>query len=144
MLYPGTEAYDWAKKEGLITAKTWDDWLTPEGLHNTVVGTHDLSAKEIVDFCNYARRDYYLRPAYMVMKAKNILRHPSELKRTLKAFLTFYKHLFSKESKANTSKFKTRLAPYREVTTGIIKDKTSDSAVNKSSETKVIRKEPVA
>ena len=144
MLYPGTEAYDWAKKDGLITAKTWDDWLTPEGLHNTVVGTHDLSAKEIVDFCNYARRDYYLRPAYMVMKAKNILRHPSELKRTLKAFLTFYKHLFSKESKANTSKFKTRLAPNRNLTTGIIKDKSSESVVNKSSETKVIRKETVA
>jgi len=108
MLYPGTEAYDWAKKEGLITAKTWDDWLTPEGLHNTVVGTHDLSAEEIVDFCNYARREYYLRPAYFYMKAKNIIRHPSELRRTLKAFFTFYKHLFGKESKENKSKFKSR------------------------------------
>ncbi len=47
MLYPGTEAYDWAKKEGLITAKTWDDWLTPDGLHNTVVGTHDLQRRKL-------------------------------------------------------------------------------------------------
>ncbi len=43
------------------------------------------------------------------MKAKNIVKHPSELRRTLKAFLTFYKHLFSKESKINRSKFKSRL-----------------------------------
>ncbi len=109
MLYPGTEAYEWAKKEGLITAKTWDDWLTPEGMHNTVVGTHDLSAEEIVDFCNYARREYYLRPAYFLMKAKNIIKHPSELRRTLKAFFTFYKHLFSKDSKKNKTKFKSRI-----------------------------------
>ena len=89
MLYPGTEAYEWAKNENLITAKTWDDWLTPEGLHNTVVGTHDLSAQEIVDFCNYARREYYLRPAYFVMKTKNIIKHPSELKTNIKSILYF-------------------------------------------------------
>ena len=110
MIYPGTEAYDWAKKENLITANSFDEWLTPEGLHNTVVGTHDLSAQEIVDFCNYARREYYLRPAYMFMKAKTILTHPSELKRTVKAFLTFYKHLFNKENKKNKEKFETKLA----------------------------------
>jgi len=109
MIYPGTEAYDWAKKEGLITAQSFDEWLTPEGLHNTVVGTHDLSPQEIVDFCNYARRDYYLRPAYFVMKLRNVATHPSEWRRTVKAFLTFYKHLFSKESKKNKEKFKTRL-----------------------------------
>ena len=45
----------------------------------------------------------------MVVKAKNIIKHPSELKRTLKAFFTFYKHLFGKESKSNRSKFKSRL-----------------------------------
>ncbi len=27
MLYPGTEAYEWASKEGLITAKSWDSGL---------------------------------------------------------------------------------------------------------------------
>jgi len=113
MIYPGTEAYDWAKKEGLITAKTFDDWLTPEGLHNTVVGTHDLTAQEIVDFCNYARREYYLRPAYFVMKIKNILTHPSELRRTVKAFLTFYKYLFNKDNKKNKEKFESKLTALR-------------------------------
>ena len=108
MLYPGTEAYDWAKKEGLITAKTWDDWLTPEGLHNTVVGTHDLKPNEIVDFCNYARREYYLRPAYISMKLKYVLTHPSEWKRNIKAFRRFYKYLFNSNNKLNKQKFGSR------------------------------------
>ena len=43
MLYPGPEAYDWAKKEGLIIPKTWDDWLTPEGFAQHSCGLHDLS-----------------------------------------------------------------------------------------------------
>ncbi len=93
------------RRKNLITAKTWDDWLTPEGLHNTVVGTHDLSPKEIVDFCNYARREYYLRPAYMLMKMKNILKHPSELRRTIKAFFTFRKYLFNGKNKQNKEIF---------------------------------------
>ncbi len=110
MVYPGTEAYDWAKTEGLITASSFGEWLTPEGLHNTVVGTHDLSPPEIVDFCNFARREYYLRPAYFLVKLKTIVRHPSELKRTIKAFLTFYKHLFNKNAKKNKRKFKGKIA----------------------------------
>ncbi|MEI7811046.1 MAG: radical SAM protein [Ignavibacteria bacterium] len=105
MIYPGTEAYEWAKKEGLINAKTFDEWLTPDGLHNTVVRTHDLTGDEIVDFCNYARRQYYLRPGYLIMKFKNILFHPAELRRTVKAFLTFYKYLFNKDYKKNKKKF---------------------------------------
>ena len=109
MIYPGTEAYDWAKKEGLITVQNFDEWLTPEGLHNTVVGTHDLTPQEIVDFCNYARREYYLRPAYLWVKFRSILRHPAELRRTLKAFLTFYKYLFGKGNKENEIKFKSKL-----------------------------------
>lgn len=105
MIYPGTEAYEWADKEGLIDAKSFDEWLTPEGLHNTVVRTHDLTAQEIVDFCNYARREYYLRPAYFMMKAKNIITNPAELRRTVKAFFTFYKYLFNSDAKKNKEKF---------------------------------------
>lgn len=109
MIYPGTEAYDWAKKEGLITANSFDEWLTKDGLHNTVVGTHDLNPDEIVQFCNYARREYYLRPAYIWVKLRTILKHPSELRRTIKAFLTFYKYLFGKESKLSKQKFREKI-----------------------------------
>lgn len=114
MIYPGTEAYDWAKKEGLITVNNFDEWLTPEGLHNTVVGTHDLKPQEIVDFCNYARSEYYLRPAYIFVKLRTILRHPAELKRTIKAFLTFYKYLFNGNNKRNKEKFEKKINHLKE------------------------------
>jgi anaerobic magnesium-protoporphyrin IX monomethyl ester cyclase len=105
MIYPGTEAYEWAKKENLIAAKSFDEWLTPEGLHNNVVGTHDLTPQEIVDFCNYARREYYLRPAYIFMKLKSVLTNPLEFRRTVKAFLSFYKYLFNGHHKEDKLKF---------------------------------------
>ena len=105
MIYPGTEAYEWAKKENLIAAKSFDEWLTPEGLHNNVVGTHDLTPQEIVDFCNYARREYYLRPAYIFMKLKSVLTNPLEFRRTMKAFLSFYKYLFNGHHKEDKLKF---------------------------------------
>lgn len=115
MIYPGTEAYEWAKNEGLINVKSFDEWLTPDGLHNTVVRTHDLSAQEIVDFCNYARREYYLRPAYLLMKMKNIVTNPAELRRTIKAFLTFYKYLFNKNNKQNKKKFESKISDFKKL-----------------------------
>lgn len=109
MLYPGTEAYDWAKKEGLIHANSWDEWLTPDGLHNNVVGTHDLSPQDIVDFCNYARREYYWRPAYLLMKIRTTVMHPTEWRRTIKAFINFAKYLFNKNNKKNREKFQAKI-----------------------------------
>ena len=73
------------------------------------MGTHDLKPEEIVDFCNYARREYYLRPAYLWVKLRSILRHPAELRRTFKAFFTFYKYLFGNGSQENKAKFKSKL-----------------------------------
>jgi len=118
MVYPGTEAYNWAKSEGLLHVNSYDEWLTPEGLHNTVVGTHDLKPQEIVDFCNYARREYYLRPAYLMVKLRTLLMHPSELRRTIKAFLTFYKYLFNKDNKQNKIKFDAKIEEIRSTTFG--------------------------
>lgn len=94
MVYPGTEAYDWYKERGLITTAEFSRWLTPAGLHNTVVKTEALSSEELVAFCDRARREFYLRPGYMVYKAKQMLKSPAEMKRNLKSAKTFVKYLF--------------------------------------------------
>lgn len=96
IVYPGTEAWTWAKTNGYITAKSYDEWLTPEGLHNTVLQTPELTSKELVDFCNYARKEFYLRPSYMLMKAGECLTNKDDFVRTLKAFKTFTKYLFAR------------------------------------------------
>lgn len=99
IVYPGTEAWTWAKSNNYITAKSYDEWLTPEGMHNCVLSTPELSSQELVDFCNYARKKFYLRPKYILMKLGECLTSKDDFVRTVKAFGTFKKHLLKR---ANT------------------------------------------
>ncbi len=94
MVYPGTEAYRRAKESGHLAASDWRDWLTPDGLHNCVISTDELSSADLVDFCDRARRRFYLRPGYVARKLWRSLRDPDEARRTLKAFATFRRYLF--------------------------------------------------
>lgn len=98
MVYPGTAAYDWAKTNCYLRTEDFKQWLTPEGLHNTIISTPELSAKELVDFCDYARRKYYLNPGYMLHKLAQVIFNPHELWKTLKAAKTFFKYLFRKSA----------------------------------------------
>jgi anaerobic magnesium-protoporphyrin IX monomethyl ester cyclase len=93
MVYPGTEAYKWAKEENLVLSEDYSKWVTEEGLHNSVVELPGLSNADLVNFCDRARREFYLRPKYFVSKSRQLLRHPSELKRTAKSMKTFFKYL---------------------------------------------------
>ena len=93
MVYPGTEAYTWYKERNLISSADFSKWITPEGLHNTVISTEALSSAELVKFCDEARREFYLRPGYILYKLMQMLAHPGEIRRTLKAGRTFFKYL---------------------------------------------------
>ena len=93
MVYPGTEAYEWAQENGYIMARSYDEWLLPNGMHNCVISTPDVSSEELVAFCNSARREFYLRPKYLLMKAGQCLTNWGDLRRTLKAFGTFRKYI---------------------------------------------------
>lgn len=94
MVYPGTEAYEWAKSNGFLVTTNYREWLTKEGLHNCVVSTPELSAKDLVDFCDYARRSYYLSPRYLRYKLMQVTQSPEEMKKTFKSARTFVKYLF--------------------------------------------------
>jgi anaerobic magnesium-protoporphyrin IX monomethyl ester cyclase len=94
MVYPGTEAYDWAKGHGYLTTSDYSQWVTEGGLHNCIVSTPVISNKELVDFCDYARRSFYLRTSYILSKVSQVITHPSETKRIVKAARTFFRYLF--------------------------------------------------
>jgi radical SAM superfamily enzyme YgiQ (UPF0313 family) len=96
MVYPGTEAYEWAKTNDYLTTTDFRKWLTETGLHNCVVSTPELSGKELVDFCDYARRSYYLRPKYLAYKMLEVMKDPRELKKTVKSARTFMRYLFAR------------------------------------------------
>ncbi|MFO8183016.1 MAG: radical SAM protein [Candidatus Aegiribacteria sp.] len=94
MVYPGTEAYRQAEESGNLMANSWREWLSPEGLHSCVIRTDSLTSEELVDFCDTARRKFYLRPGYILRKLWRSLLDPDERRRTLKAFSTFRRYLF--------------------------------------------------
>jgi len=93
MVYPGTEAYEWAKKEGHLSTEDYSKWLTPEGLHDTVIRLPGLSNENLVELCDQARREFYFRKEYFFNIIKQIILHPEEGKRILKAAKTFLKYL---------------------------------------------------
>jgi len=93
MVYPGTEAYQWAKSENNVLTEDFSEWVTEEGLHNCVVKMSDLSNADLVEFCDRARREFYIRPRYLIWKLRQAFFHPSELQRTAKSFRTFVKFL---------------------------------------------------
>jgi len=94
MVYPGTRAYNEYKKKAYITAKHYSDWLTPDGLHSCVVSLPNISSEELVDFCDYSRRKFYLRFRYILSKAFQIFSTPREAKRIIRASTTFIKYIF--------------------------------------------------
>ena len=94
MVYPGTEAYEWAKRSGYLATEDYRHWLTSDGLHRTVVRQPGLPAEALVAWCDQARRAFYLRPRYLVAKLWQILSHPAEASRILRAARTFGRYLF--------------------------------------------------
>ncbi|MBM4328960.1 MAG: radical SAM protein [Deltaproteobacteria bacterium] len=84
-VYPGTEAYRWARDAGYLRTEDFSQWVTEQGLHNCVLETPDLSGKEMVSLCSHYLARYHLRPRYIAMKLMQAILHPSEGYRTLKA-----------------------------------------------------------
>lgn len=93
MAYPGTEDYEWARKEGLLTIRDYSDYVTEDGNHNSVLRMPDMTYDEIREWCNYARRRYYLRPRYILYKLSQQISQPSEIRRTFKAAKRFLRFL---------------------------------------------------
>lgn len=83
--YPGTEAYNWARTNGYINGK-YDEYCQEDGTLNCIINTPELKAQELVDFCAYARKKYYLRPWYIWHRITKGLTDIEDFKRSIKAF----------------------------------------------------------
>lgn len=83
--YPGTGAYNWAKSNGFINGK-YDEYIHEDGTLNCIINTPELSAQELVDFCQKARKKYYLRPWYIAHRLWRGINDWEDFKRSLKAF----------------------------------------------------------
>lgn len=95
--YPGTEAYNWAVENGYLNNKNYENWIKEDGTHNCVINLDNISSKELVDFCDYARKKYYLRPKYILKKLGQSLKSWDELVRNVKGFFNIAPKLFKRK-----------------------------------------------
>ncbi len=93
MVYPGTSDYAFFKEKGWIMTEDYRQWLTADGLHSSVVSNPDLSYETLVDFCDRARREFYLRPRYVAGKMVQAIFDPGEAKRLIKGFSALLPYL---------------------------------------------------
>jgi len=93
IVYPGTEAYEWAKKEGYLLTEDYSKWLTPEGWHDCLISRPGLTNEEILELCNKAKIEFYLRPKFFFKIFRLMISSWDETKRTLKASKTFLRYL---------------------------------------------------
>ena len=94
MVYPGTVEYERMKENGMLVTDNYEEWLTPDGLHNCIIRTKDSTPEELIRWCDHARRVFYLRPSFLWYKFRQGLFDVDERKRTMKAFKVFVKHLY--------------------------------------------------
>ncbi|MEK6820997.1 MAG: radical SAM protein, partial [archaeon] len=112
MVYPGTEAYEWAKTNEFLTIKSenWENWLLEDGTHNTIVSTDKLSAEQLVKACDDARKSFYMRPHFIAAKIWEGVTTPREFPRLVKSARTFFKYLFNTQEKAGLGETNQRTA----------------------------------
>jgi hypothetical protein len=79
-----------------MITQNFDHWLTPDGLHKSLITTQEFNADDVTRFCDHARRSYYLRPQYIAKKAIQSLWSREERRRNFKAFRTLIRFLFRK------------------------------------------------
>jgi len=94
-VYPGTEAYQWAKSSGYLLTEDYSQWLTQSGAHNCVISLPDLPRDRIVQFCNIAYRKYHLNCRYLFKKIIQLVTAPSEGKRTIRSGFKYFKTLLT-------------------------------------------------
>jgi anaerobic magnesium-protoporphyrin IX monomethyl ester cyclase len=91
MVYPGTEAYAWAKKNWYIRDDNWSHWVNEkDGGYSTTISIPHISRQELIEISNDLVKKYHLRPKYIAYKLKQNILHPSEITRTLKGVKSFF------------------------------------------------------
>ncbi len=102
MVYPGTQSYEHFKKSGQLVSTDFRQWVDENGWHNCMVSMPGLSNKEMVEWCDRARKEFYFRPKYIGKKALQVITQPSEFPRLWKGGKTFIKYIA--KSKKETGK----------------------------------------
>ena len=93
--FPGTEFYNWVKKNNYIKTKNFNDWLNKQGQLKFLVNYPGLSAEDMEKNRDAMMIKYYFSLGYIWKTfAKN--RNFSEMKRILSGALDYFVFLIKK------------------------------------------------
>ena len=96
--FPGTEMYEWAKRNGYLIAKNWDDWLDEDGRLGFLLSYPNLPASRIRELREKLTIEFYLNPKWIAQALLHNL-HPDEMLRLLFAMKDYLKFLFKERAK---------------------------------------------
>lgn len=71
---PGTEFYDYVRKNGFMLTEDLEESLDEEGFQRCIVSYPDFTNKNIESYVDKALKEYYLSPSYIPVAMRNILR----------------------------------------------------------------------
>lgn len=95
--FPGTRYFETIKEQGLLLAKSWDDWLQ-DGEQSAVVAYPDLSKEAVEAAVDKGLRQFYFRPSYM-LRFLFETRSKRDLYRKLRGFYNFLGYLIANRGK---------------------------------------------
>ncbi len=93
IVYPGTEAYAWARERGYLLTEDYAKWLSPSLSHASPLSFPGLGMEEIERFCERAYRSYHFNPSYLARKAIQSVTRPSEGRRNLRSAWRYARYL---------------------------------------------------
>lgn len=89
--YPGTEFFDWAKKNGYIKSLNWNDY----SYSNVVLELPGLSREKLQHYYELAHRKFYFRPKLILRRLFHI-RTFDQLKQEIKGGLSLLNFFYAK------------------------------------------------
>jgi len=91
--YPGTEFYEYLKKNNYLRYKTWEDYLDDCGCIKPMFEYPNLSIPEMEKGIKTAYREYYLRPRYIAKAIRQRLTNWELFKTSLRSGITLIRYL---------------------------------------------------
>lgn len=95
--FPGTDFYQWLKKEGHLKTQDYSQWLNREGKQRCVINYPNLSSEEIARLVRRGYLRYYLRIKFMFGVLLKIIKNRKEFSKFYIAGKRFLKFMFEKE-----------------------------------------------
>ncbi|MCJ7616579.1 MAG: B12-binding domain-containing radical SAM protein [Desulfobacterales bacterium] len=92
---PGTEFYDWIKKNGFMLVDNLEKSIDENGFQECIISYPDFTKEDIKISVDKALKEYYLSPSYIPVALSNVLRKNGmhELNSMLKSAKVFFKYM---------------------------------------------------